>query len=362
MKAKRILIGADIVPTAKNYDSFVSGDAKTLLGDELKEVFDRADYRIFNLETPFTDVGEPILKTGPNLKVPTATVNGYVAMGIDLLAVANNHTMDQGKEAFAQTLDILTENNISYVGGGRTKEESKRAHIIELDGKKVGVYACCEHEFSWFDDYGIGANGFDPLESLDDIAELREKVDFVIVLYHGGREHFRYPSPYLQKVCRKIADKGANLVLCQHTHCVGAKESYGKATIVYGQGNALFDSATGGQIPCWQTALLVELILSDGEFSINYIPIEKNGACTSLSHDSEIISAFEKRSEEIKKEGFVKENYVRFVMENPDIFKSYLTHLSAGDELGTTHGAGTRNLLNCEPHREFIITYMTELH
>ena len=50
---KRILIGADIVPTEKNYDHFISGDAKALLGDELKEIFDRADYRIFNLETRF---------------------------------------------------------------------------------------------------------------------------------------------------------------------------------------------------------------------------------------------------------------------------------------------------------------------
>ena len=43
--------------------------------------------------------------------------------------------------------------------------------------------------------------------------ELKKQCDYVIVLYHGGKEHYRYPSPYLQKVCRKIVDKGADIVV-----------------------------------------------------------------------------------------------------------------------------------------------------
>ena len=133
---KRILIGADIVPTVKNFEYFKSGDAATLLGEELKAVFDRADYRIFNLETPLTDRCEPILKTGPNLSAPSACIAGYKAMGIDLLTVANNHTMDQGRDAFRETLALLRENGIEYIGGGLTVKESKETKIIELCGKK----------------------------------------------------------------------------------------------------------------------------------------------------------------------------------------------------------------------------------
>ena len=51
----RILIGADIVPTEKNFEYFRLGDVEKLLGKALKEIFDRADYRIFNLETPLTE-------------------------------------------------------------------------------------------------------------------------------------------------------------------------------------------------------------------------------------------------------------------------------------------------------------------
>jgi len=111
--------------------------------------------------------------------------------------------------------------------------------LVEQDGKKIGIYACAETEFSIAEDNRAGANPFDPLESLDHIADLKSKCDFVIVLYHGGKELYRFPSPYLRKVCRKIVEKGADLVICQHSHCIGAFENYHDSVIVYGQGNFL---------------------------------------------------------------------------------------------------------------------------
>ena len=48
----------------------------------------------------------------------------------------------------------------------------------------------------------LGANPFDPLETPDHIAELKSRCDYVIVLYHGGKEYYRCPSPNLRKVFR----------------------------------------------------------------------------------------------------------------------------------------------------------------
>ena len=43
-----------------------------------------------------------------------------------------------------------------------------------------------------------------------------------------------YPSPYLQKVCRKIIDYGADIIVCQHSNCIGCYENYSKGEIIYG--------------------------------------------------------------------------------------------------------------------------------
>lgn len=38
-----------------------------------------------------------------------------------------------------------------------------------------------------------------------------------------------------------MVEKGADLVIYQHSHCVGSYEKYKDSTIVYGQGNFMFN-------------------------------------------------------------------------------------------------------------------------
>lgn len=138
---------------------------------------------------------------------------------------------------------------------------------------------------------------------------LRKKVDYVIVLYHGGKEHYRYPSPYLQKVCRRLVDKGADLVVCQHSHCIGCEEKYKSGTIVYGQGNFLFDDSTS---EFWRTGLLIGL---NDKFEISYYPIVKVDNTVRLADiikSKKILCEFYNRSEMIKKPGFVEMEFSKF--------------------------------------------------
>lgn len=304
-----ILIGADIVPTKSNIEQFNKGDAEFLVGDELLKILNYADYRIFNLEVPLTDVCSPIDKCGPNLIAPTSTINGYKSIGVNFVTLANNHVMDQGEKGLLSTCDLLRKNNIAYCGVGDNLNLAKVPYAFEVNGKKIGIYACAEHEFSIATENSIGANPFDPLESFDHVSSLGQEVDYVIVLYHGGKEHYRYPSPNLQRICRKFVKSGANLVVCQHSHCIGCEENYLGGTIVYGQGNFIFDDS---ESEFWQTSLLISI---DDDFKVSYIPLQKNGYGVKLASGNEaqkILKAFRDRSEEILTEIFVKQNYEKF--------------------------------------------------
>lgn len=291
-----IVIGADLVPTKSNIELFEKGDVDTLIGRELKDIILNADYRIFNLEIPLTDESDPIKKCGPNLIAPTKCISAYKAMKIDLLTLANNHILDQGKKGLDSSIKTLKEAGISYVGVGNSIKEASKPKIISCSGKKIGIYACVEHEFTVATDKESGANPIDLLETPDHIVELKKQCDYVIVLYHGGKEQYRYPSPNLQKTCRKLVEKGADLVVCQHSHCIGCKEEYLRGTIVYGQGNFLFDDEENEY---WQTSLLI--MLSDN-FEIKYIPLKKNKNTVRLAKSEDaknILELFNLRSKEI---------------------------------------------------------------
>lgn len=54
-------------------------------------------YEDFNLEVPLTDKEEPIPKCGPNLVTHIITINGIKALNPSLIALANNHILDQGE-------------------------------------------------------------------------------------------------------------------------------------------------------------------------------------------------------------------------------------------------------------------------
>ena len=305
-----ILIGADIVPTATNQSLFENAEIEQLVDHGLREVLQNADYRIFNLEVPLVDKEMPIRKCGPNLIASTKSVAGLKRLGIDFLTLANNHILDQGEQGLRSTREQLDSVGIAYAGVGETLSEAAKPYIVELGGKKVGLYCCAEHEFSIAGENRPGANPFDPLESLDHIVALKAQCDYAVCLYHGGKEHYRYPSPNLQKVCRKIVEKGVDLVVCQHTHCIGCEEKWQNGTIVYGQGNFLFDYSNS---EFWQTSVLIQVDLPD--FTVEYIPIQKNQNTVQLATGEDaqqIIASMQSRTRQIRQADFVEKAYAEF--------------------------------------------------
>lgn len=328
----KCIIGADIVPTESNVNLFANADVETLIGNDIKNLLGSANFTIFNLEVPLTDKSTPIKKCGPNLIAPTRTIAGLKAVNPHFFTLANNHILDQGEQGLNSTMSLLNKYGIAYAGAGKDLGEAAKPYIIEQDGKKIGIYCCAEHEFTIATENTPGGNPFDPLNSLDHIMELKKQCDYVIVLYHGGKEYYRYPSPYLQKVCRKIVDKGADIVVCQHSHCIGCEEKWHEGTIVYGQGNFLFDD---GDNEYWNTSLLIELEI-DKNIKVNYIPLCKDKNKVRLAEQevkNRIIQDFDFRSAQIADIKLVEAKYKEFAEK---MFTTYI---------GTFSGRISKNLL-----------------
>lgn len=172
----QLLIAGDLVPTKLNIALFNKVDTKSILGEELYSLWDSTDIRIFNLEVPLTDKDSPIAKCGPNLVAPTSTINGIKALNPSLIALANNHILDQGKQGLNSTRDILDRNNIPFVGVGDDLSEANKPYIIQQDGLKIAVYSFEEHEFTISTKKTPGANPYDPLESLDHIHKFKRRM------------------------------------------------------------------------------------------------------------------------------------------------------------------------------------------
>lgn len=362
---KRYLLAiGDFFPTEVNYNLFCEGQIEELLDQELIEIFQKAEVRVANLEGALTDADYPIMKDGPALKAPKQSINMYSKLNMTCLSMANNHIMDYGYKGFEDTTELLRRAGIKYSGAGNNLEEAKRPTIFEISDKKVGLYSCAEYEFTIATEKSAGANPFDALNILDDIEKLKKEVDYLIVFYHGGKEYYRYPAPYVQNRCKRMADKGADLILCQHSHCIGCMEFYGSAVILYGQGDFILNNSDNDYR---STGLIVKVYIDSWE--IDFLPVCKNGRGVRLAtgqEKEEILKKFFERSDQIKSEDFVWEEYRKFADEMLPVYEKWISgflgkilyKLCPSILKKYSHSINRCqmiNLMRCEAHRDLYI-------
>ncbi len=299
----KVLIGGDISITEDCERLFAIQDDETLFTD-VKPLFQNADEVIVNLECAVTESENRIKKCGPNLKAPLGTVETLKKAGVTVCAISNNHIFDFGKEGANDTITQLEKNGISWTGFGQNETDSRKNYIF-TDGKiKVAVIAVCEHEYTYALPDRMGARPYDPYDTNDDVIEAKKQADYVVVLYHGGKEHCRYPSPRLRKLCQSLIKHGADVVLCQHSHCVGCYEQFQDGHILYGQGNFHFiwDAWSGSGKDRWNNGLVVALDFQE-KIKIEFIPVVVDGQGIRVANEMEtrdIMTGFNERSESLK--------------------------------------------------------------
>ena len=292
----RLFISGDICPTPVTAAGFASGDVRALFGTAA-DLVREADLFFVNLECAITDRETPIRKFGPNLRAPVGTAATLRAFGVTAAGLSNNHTFDFGEGGLEDTKRFLSEAGILYTGVGKDEEDARKPLILEAEGKRIAFVAVCEHEYSYAGPARAGAWGFDPFETMEDIARIAPEADYTVVLYHGGKEQCEVPSPRLRRACRAMVRAGADLVLCQHSHCVGSRETWQGGQILYGQGN--FNFVEHNDDPQWKRGLLLELCFGEGEPEIVFHPVVVTETGITLAEGEEkdaILRGLEERS------------------------------------------------------------------
>jgi len=370
-----LLIAGDLVPYKKDLDLFKQKNTNRILGEDLNGLWIKSEHRVFNLEAPIINEANAILKYGPNLKIDEDCIIGIKALNPSIIALANNHIMDYGKEGLKNTLKLLEKNKLNYIGVGENINNIKKYDIIYVDNKTVAIYNTCEIEFSVATKNSSGAFGYDEGQIIKDLLSLKNQCDYIVVIYHGGKEHYRYPSPLLQKRCRLLADFGADLIVCQHSHCIGCMEKYESSYIIYGQGNFIFN---GSNSEYWNDSLIIDVSFKKN-IQLNFIPIIKLDRGIEIPQNelaSDILKEFNKRSEEIKEEGFIEKKYNEYskkMIKNyiinfhgTNLFFRILLKLTNKKILNVLYNKknylAMQNNIECEAHRELIINGLKNIN
>lgn len=272
-----VFIAGDVVPRNRTIPLFKLKDAKQLFGEMLPHI--NADLNIVNFEAPVVNgKGKSIAKSGPALKTSVETMECLKEAGFNILTLANNHFRDFGQQGVDDTISAANEINMEIVGGGKNKKHSRKFLVYEVKNKRIAIINACEHEFSIATDSYGGSNAIDLINMQEDIANARSLADYVILILHGGVEHFQYPTPRMKRWYRHFVNLGADAVINHHQHCLSGYEVYKGKPIFYGLGNFQFDSHKANKQPKnWNRGYAVRLEL-DNSIEFKIIPYIQNAS------------------------------------------------------------------------------------
>ena len=268
-KEAKVLIAGDYCLTGRA--TKMSVEELDMSFCEVKKVVSEADYAMVNLECAvFENAQEPIKKIGPNLHCDNKALQNLKDVGFRCLALANNHFADFGDDAVKESLSMIDSFGFDRVGAGMDVNQAQQTLYVEVNGIRLAVINCCEHEFTTAETSKAGCNPLDVIDQYNAIIDARKQADFVLMLIHGGSEHYQLPTPRMQQTYRFFLEVGADVVVNCHQHCYSGYERYQGKMIFYGLGNFFFDSVREKN-RSWNEGYMLTLSFSD-DVSFEIIP------------------------------------------------------------------------------------------
>ncbi len=229
----------------KNFE----GDYSALF--ENLEILKKFDIVFANLEGPASDQGEDG-RSLYSFRMDPSVIPALQGSGFSVLSVANNHVGDWGRDAYADTLERLKENEILFTGGGMNKTEAQQPAIFEKNGMKIGYLGFSDTGPEWMKatDTEAGLLLANDLNFSEIIQNAATQVDHLIVSFHWGEEYKTKHNDRQEKLAHEAIDAGAKIVIGHHPHVIQDTEVYSPKSctqsscmgfIAYSLGNFIFD-------------------------------------------------------------------------------------------------------------------------
>jgi poly-gamma-glutamate capsule biosynthesis protein CapA/YwtB (metallophosphatase superfamily) len=293
-KQVSVAVGGDIFANSQFYadDRPISptfDDVLAITGD--------ADIVFANYEMPLSTRGQPAEKLA-NIRADPMIAGDIGRLGLDIVSIANNHMMDYGPEALADTIACLDEQGIAHVGAGPTLARAVEPVIVDVRGRKIGflAFTCLVAPGAGATDSGPGvaplhvqsAYEVNPYWQAEEPGEpamvtirtfadageqalaeecvraLCNEVDTLCLSLHWGYGGLSSRiAEYQRPLGYAMIDAGADIILGNHVHAVQGVEWYRGKAILYSPGTfvgrQLPPESEGGEITDLVRSLLADM-------------------------------------------------------------------------------------------------------
>ncbi len=212
---------------------------------KLQSLFATDDFTVVNLEGVLSDQKRDKAPGRRFCFIGKSSYAGILSQGsVEAVNLANNHTLDYGREGYQDTVQALEQEHIAYFG-------EDAVTVLEKDGVRIGFTGS---------QFGVDPQAL----GLQMEALRRAGCQWVVHSLHAGEEYAQAPTRRQRDAAAQAVESGAKLVVGHHPHVVQGMELLQGVPVLYSLGNGSFG---GNGLPKTLDAALlrVELSFSEGE-------------------------------------------------------------------------------------------------
>ena len=244
-----------------------------LFSEGVDSVFQSAQVVVGNLECPATKIKSPVFKRFIFRGEPE-WLDTLRQHGITHLNLANNHSIDQGREGLIDTRNNILASGMVPIGAGENMQEAAEPVLLASEPRKVWLVPSLRlalENYAYLPDKPCVSQ--EPMDSLlARVYRLRQQdsTAVIIISLHWGQEHKLEPVPRQRHDAHMLVHAGADVLVCHHTHTLQSVEDYGGRKIYYSIGNFIFDQPK----PLNARAAMVRLRITSDSLSVETLPVE----------------------------------------------------------------------------------------
>ncbi|MBK3518678.1 CapA family protein [Carboxylicivirga marina] len=237
------------------------GNGRINFDESLKAIIQNSSGVIYNLEAPIV---KPDFKVRNNQKANLTNPENLFSLlpraNRTMYNLANNHSFDYGIDGLLHTMNCLKKNELHFLGVGLSHDKLYKKVVLELDDKKVHVYAFSINEGDSVRKNKGGVITDKLLKQLRNEFNMIPHEDVIILNSHIGEEYTLLPSPTKRKLFKSLAKSSrVDVIISHHPHTPQGFEYYNDTLICYSLGNFVFDYDSHKYYPYTDKGMVLEL-------------------------------------------------------------------------------------------------------
>lgn len=187
----------------------------------VKPIFEEADFAMLNFETTLTPTSH---YTGyPMFRSPAQLAESIQAIGIDAVAMANNHICDNGRTGIEYMTTCFDSLGIVHTGAFIDSIRFRTNHPLrfQVNGIRFALFNYTYDTNGLPIPKGTIVNLIDTTAIKNDLEGIdRTNTDCVIVFFHWGDEYVRQPNKNQRRLAELCHRHGSEIVIGSHPHVI----------------------------------------------------------------------------------------------------------------------------------------------